>query len=333
MQSATVSVIIPAYNSETYVANAIRSVLAQSYRPHEIIVVDDGSTDGTARAIEPFRHVIRYLHQENRGEPAARNTGMREATGEYIAFLDADDLWVPEKLELQMAYLAAHPEYAFVYSDMSTFDENGMIDASVKVRFNITFATGNIFRPLFRETLFGSGTVVFRKTCVNEVGFFDEKFLVGSDYEMWLRISRSFQVGVVDRPLLLYRQHSGMSTRGLGRAMRDGTPWEVIVLNKILELYPQAAQELGKSVIRQRLSKPYAGLAHTRLQLQDHKNARILFRKALSYWPSNWHYWFFYLVTFLPPAQMQTLRGVYRKLMVATESETDSRPGSRAAAS
>lgn len=322
MQSATVSVIIPAYNSERYVADAVRSVLAQSYRPHEIIVVDDGSTDGTARALQPFAGAVRYLSQENRGEPAARNTGMRAATGEYVAFLDADDLWLPEKLALQMAYFAAHPSCAFVYSDMSTFDENGVVDASVKVRFNITFPSGNIFRPLFRETLFGSGSVVFRKACLEKAGYFDEEFLVGSDYEMWLRIARHYECGVVDQPLLCYRQHPHMSTRGLGRAMRDGVPWEVEALKKILRLYPEAEEELGRKMVKQRLSKPFADMAHTRLQLGEHKQARRLFRQAIAYWPGDWRYWPFYLATFLTPSQIAGLRKLRgkRKGVSAQES-------------
>ncbi len=314
MQPATVSVVIPAYNSERYIADAIKSVLAQSFRPHEIIVVDDGSSDGTARALQPFAGVIRYLYQENRGEPAARNTGMRATSGSYIAFLDADDLWAPEKLELQMAYFAAHPSCAFVYSDMTTFDENGVIDPSVKVRFNITFPRGNIFPALFRETLFGSGSVVFRKDCIEKVGYFDEDFLVGSDYEMWLRMARHFEIGVVDQPLLQYRQHSHMSTRGLGRAMRNGVPWEVEALKKILRLYPQAVEELGASVVNQRLSRPYADMAHTWLRLGEHQQARKLFRQAIANWPGNWRYWPFYVATFLTPAQIVGLRKLYRKM-------------------
>lgn len=325
MQSATVSVIIPTYNSERYVADAVKSVLAQSYRPHEIIVVDDGSTDGTARVLEPFVGAIRYLYQENRGEPAARNTGMRAATGEFIAFLDADDLWVPEKLELQMAYFVAHPGCAFVYSDMSTFDENGIVDASVKVRFNITFPSGNIFRPLFRETLFGSGSVVFRKACLEKAGYFDEDFLVGSDYEMWLRMARHYECGVVDQPLLRYRQHPHMSTRGLGRAMRNGVPWEVEALKKILCLHPQAAGELGRTMIKQRLSKPFADMAHTWLQLGERKQARRLFRQAIAYWPGNWRYWPFYLLTFLTPAQIAGLRKLRGKIAGAPAEDS---PGS-----
>jgi glycosyltransferase involved in cell wall biosynthesis len=314
MPSATVSVIIPAYNSERYIADAVKSALAQTCPPHEIIVVNDGSTDGTARVLEAFGRCVRHIYQDNRGEPAARNTGMRAATGEYIAFLDADDLWVAEKLELQMAYFAAHPGCDFVFSDMSTFDDSGIIDASVKVRFNITFPSGNIFRALFRETLFGSGSVVFRRASLEKVGYFDEDFLVGSDYEMWLRMARHCEVGVVDKPLLLYRQHAQMSTRGLGRAMRNGVPWEVEALKKVLRLYPAAEEELGREMVSRRFSKTYADTAHTWLQLGDHKQARRLFRKAIEYAPGNWRYWPFYLVTFLTPAQFVGLRRLQGRL-------------------
>jgi glycosyltransferase involved in cell wall biosynthesis len=323
MHRAKVSVIIPAYNSELYIADALRSILAQTYLPQEIIVVDDGSCDGTARALDPFLPAIRYIYQNNGGEPAARNTGMREAKGDYIAFLDADDLWVPEKLDLQMAYLAAHPEYAFVYSDMSTFDENGIVDRSVKARFNITFPTGNIFRALFHETLFGSGTVLFHRECLEKAGYFDEELLVGSDYEMWLRMAQHVEMGVVDKPLLLYRQHSTMSTRSLGRAMRGGVPWEVLALNKVLCSYPEASQQLGRSVVKRRLAKPYADLAHTWLQQRNHKNARKLFGRAIAYSPAEWQYSLFYLATFLPPARMEGLRRLYRKWLAVPKSEPD----------
>jgi Glycosyl transferase family group 2 len=253
---------------------------------------------------------------------------MRAATGEYIAFLDADDLWLPQKLELQMAYFAVHPACAFVYSDMSTFDENGVADASVKVRFNITFPSGNIFRALFRETLFGSGSVVFRKACLEKVGYFDEDFLVGSDYEMWLRMALHYECGVVDTPLLRYRQHPHMSTRGLGRAMCDGVPWEVKALKKILRLYPQAAEELGRTMIKQRLSKPFADMAHTWLQMGEHQQARRLFRQAMAYWPGNWRYWPFYLATFLTPSQIAGLRKLRRKKAGApVEQSASSRLG------
>lgn len=309
-----VSVIIPTYNSERYIDAAIKSVLSQTHAPAEIIVVDDGSTDGTAVALQPYRELIRYVHQKNSGEPAARNRGLREAGSEYIAFLDADDVWHPNKLELQMAYFEAHPDCAFVYTDMSTFDESGTIDASMKERFQMKLQEGWIFEALFMRTLFGSGSVVLRKECFEKVGHFDESFLIGSDYEMWLRISRVFQAGFVDKPLLLYRQHPGMSTRGLGRAMRNGVPWEVEVLNKVLEMDPAILQQLGESRVNRRMSRPYANQAHIRFRFSDHVESRRLFRKALSYWPTNWQYLAFYLATFAHPTQVSVVRKLYHAL-------------------
>ncbi len=178
----------------------------------------------------------------------------------------------------------------------------------------MTLPSGRIFPALFMRALFGSGSVVFRKECVEKVGYFDEELLVGSDYEMWLRIARHFELGVVDQPLLMYRHHATMSTRGLGLTMCNGVPWEVAVLNKILRLYPQAIDELGKRAVNRRMSRPYAGLASARFRVRDYKNARSLLRRAISYWPTNSRYWAFCGATFLHPAQIAVARRLYRKL-------------------
>jgi len=313
MPTSRVSVIIPVYNCERYIADAIRSVQAQTHPPFEIIVVDDGSTDKTGAVVRACG-TVKYLRQENRGEPAARNLGIEHAAGDLIAFLDGDDLWTPDKLAVQVPYLEEHPGYAMVYGDMTTFDDRGTIDESVKQRFHITFPEGNIFLPLFKETLFGSGSVVVRKECFHKVGPFDESLLVGSDYEMWLRIARNFAVGYVDRPVLMYRQHSSMSTLNLGRALQDGMPWEVLVLTKILARYPAIPAECGWSVINQRLAKPYACMGHTLLRVQDHANARRMFRKALRHWPTNKSYGLFYLATFARPSHLAAVRRIYGKL-------------------
>lgn len=322
MKAGTVSAVIPVYNNGPYVAEAVESVLAQTRPPDEIVVVDDGSTDGTAEALRPYRDRIRYIYQNNQGEPAARNRGIRESTGQYIAFLDGDDLWAPRKLELQMECFRQHSKCALVYSDMSTFDQNGTIDASVKLRFKMTLSSGRIFPALFMRSLFGSGSVVFRKTCLDTVGYFDEQLLVGSDYEMWLRISRHFNLAAVDKPLLKYRHHPAMSTRGMGLKMYNGIPWEVAVLTKILRLYPEAVNELGKVAVNRRLSRPYVGLAQARFRRHEYEHARALVRKAISYWPSNLRYWTLYGATFLHPAQVAAVRKIYRK-MSGAESGTE----------
>jgi glycosyltransferase involved in cell wall biosynthesis len=322
MNQATVSVVIPVYNNEPYIAAAVKSVLSQTLAPMEVIVVDDGSTDGTAGALKAFGSGIRYVYQPNRGEPSARNRGMRESTGEFIAFLDGDDLWHPSKLDLQMAYLHRHPDCALVYSDMSTFDENGVVDASVKDRFRMILPSGRIFPALFMRSLFGSGSVIFRRACVRKVGEFDEDLLVGCDYEMWLRISRHFELGAIDQPLLKYRHHASMSTRGIGVKMFQGVPWEVAVLNKILRLYPEVIDELGRSAINRRLSRPYAGLAYAKFRRSLYREARPLIRKAAGYWPTNFAYWALYAATFFHPAQISATRRLYRKLSSRTTQNT-----------
>src|SRR5581483_4688288 len=178
IRNTKVSVVIPTYNCEQYITATIDSVLTQTCPPSEIIVVDDGSTDRTAEILKPYEGRIRYLYQKNRGEPAARNLGIRNSREELIACLDADDLWLPRKLELQMPYFDRHPDCALVYTDTSSFDESGVLNESLRVQFQQTFSSGNIFAQLFRETMFGSGTVVFRKACLEKVGWFDESFLV-----------------------------------------------------------------------------------------------------------------------------------------------------------
>jgi glycosyltransferase involved in cell wall biosynthesis len=320
MPEAKVSVVIPTYNCARYLAAAVDSVLAQTYRPWEIIIVDDGSTDSTAQVLTPYSGAIKYLYQENRGEPAARNLGLRNATGEFIACLDADDSWLPDKLELQMGYFATHPTCDFVYTDTLSFDDTGVLHRSLKAYFNQTFPSGNIFCQLFRETIFGSGSVVFRKGCMEKVGYFNEQLLIGSDYEMWLRMARHFEAGYIDKPLLMYRQHPTMSTRRL-RTMRNGVPWEVAVLKQTLEHYPEAVKEIGKNVINQRLAKAYATLAYDHFKSCEYPDAHQVYRKALSHWPGHMRYWLLYFITFLRPSEVAPVRKMVGKLRTASISK------------
>lgn len=322
---ATVSAVIPVYNNGPYIAAAVESILAQTRPADEIIVIDDGSTDNTASALTAFRDRVRYFYQQNQGVPIARNRGILESTSEYIAFLDGDDLWHPNKLELQMEYLRQHPTCSLVYSDMSTFDESGFIDSSVKERFGCILPSGNVFKDLFMRPLFGVGTVVFRKECIDEVGYFNEKLPIGEDYDMWLRIARHFELGVVDQPLLMYRFHDAMATRGLGLKSCNGVPWEVVVLSKILEQYPEALDELGQAAVKRRMSRPWAALGFSRFRLGDYRYARAMLRKAASCWPTNFGYWAWYAATFLHPAQIAAARKLYHHFSMS-RSTSDGAP-------
>src|SRR5262249_33405652 len=314
MQKKKVSAIIPVYNCERYIGEAISSVLGQTYPVHEIIVVDDGSGDGTRQALESYGEKIRYIYQAKRGVAAARNNGIIHSSGDFIAFLDADDLWLTNKIALQIAYLENHAQYSLVYSDMKTFDDAGIIQESVKAWLNMSPPSGWVFKELFEETLFAADATLFAKKCVDHVGFFDESLTVGEDYSMWLRMSRYFQSGYLDLPLTKYRQHADMTSRRLGRCLKNGIPWEVIAVNKVLHLFPEAIGELGKSTVRKRISRPYYFIGCHHLNEGDHRRARHLFMRALLRWPTNWDYQVRYLATFFNPSQFSVIKNLYHQL-------------------
>jgi len=313
MRNASVSAIIVVYNCERYVRFAVDSVLAQTRPANEVIVVDDGSTDGTRKILESYRDKIKYVYQKNAGEPAARNTGMRHSSSGYVAFLDADDLWLPEKLQLQMELAEAHPEYGLIYSDMTTFDENGVIDKSVRASRGRVYVNGWIFPKLFRETLFQTSAAVLRKDAAQGLGGFNETFFVGCDYEMWLRMSRHFEFGYVDKPLVMYRQHAQMSTQQLARVPQAGMPWQAKVLNRTLELYPEIRRELGEGYVNRRLALPYMWLGRTWMDQGNHIEARRLLSGAMHLSPWNLRYRLAYLATFLSPSQVGSVRRIFRK--------------------
>ncbi len=209
MNETLISVVIPTYNYGHFVTGAVESALAQTYPDREILVVDDGSTDDTRDRLSPFEGRIRYIHQENRGLSAARNTGIRAAQGALIAFLDSDDLWHPEKLAVQARYLADHPEVTLLASDhrdMHT-SEVGEVDWPCVDESRAIEAHAVPFEELVIGSRFGPCGVVARKWCFDEVGLFDETLRSAEDLDMWIRIASRFPVVKLDFPLWVYRQH------------------------------------------------------------------------------------------------------------------------------
>jgi glycosyltransferase involved in cell wall biosynthesis len=219
MDEALISVVIPTYNYGHFVTGAVESALAQTYPDREVIVVDDGSTDDTRDRLAPFEGRIRYIHQENRGLSAARNTGIRAARGALIAFLDSDDLWHPEKLAVQARYLAEHPKVALLASDhldMHT-SEIGEVDWPPVDGAHAIQARAISFEQLVIGSRFGACGVVARKWCFDEVGFFDETLRSAEDVDMWIRIASRFAVARLEFPLWVYRHHGTSMHRATAR--------------------------------------------------------------------------------------------------------------------
>jgi glycosyltransferase involved in cell wall biosynthesis len=203
-----VSVIIPTYNRLPLLGEALESALAQTHPNLEIIVVDDGSTDGTnayVQGLESDR--IRYVFQENRGHPgAARNVGLRMARGEYVAFLDSDDVWLPEKIERQLAVLEADPELDLVATDFFELPPNRR-----KTALGLKKPKLVDFRELLRDCPIQNSSVLMRKEVADSIGLQDETLRTCEDYEYWLRVlrRREHSAVIMDEPLTVYRRHVG----------------------------------------------------------------------------------------------------------------------------
>ena len=199
-----VSVIIPTYKRAHLVSQAIESALAQTYTDYEIIVVNDGSPDNTKEVLLDFGDKITAIHQENKGVAAARNAGITVATGRYIAFLDDDDMWLPNKLEKQIACLESNPNIGLVYSDMFCFDENGTFPDTWS-QVNPTPVVQELW-ILFVRNFIPIPSVVVRRECLDAVGEFDSTTVPCEDYDMWLRIIEKFPVHFLNEPLVRYRR-------------------------------------------------------------------------------------------------------------------------------
>lgn len=206
MIEARVSVVITAYNSEAYIADAIQSVLNQSRAVDEIVVVDDGSTDSTRRVIADFAEQgIKVIQQHNMGAGAARNKGIRETSGEFIAFLDADDMWLENKIRLQLEYLTAHPDAALVSGYARWWNvDSGKAYVRGKMPRNMADMRGEM---LVHNVLGNPSMVMIRRAALEKVGLFSEKIRWGQDWELWQRVVHFYDAGIVPEPVTVYRWH------------------------------------------------------------------------------------------------------------------------------
>ena len=204
-----VSVVIAVYNQARWVGEAIASVRTQTFADWELVVVDDGSTDATSEVVA--RHAddarIRCLRQPHAERAAARNRGIAATAAPLVAFLDADDWWLPTKLERQVAALAAAPEAAFCYTPARFVDEDGR---PLPLRKPVHAMAGDVFGKLLRANVVILASVVARRRCLEAVGAFDAGLPAFGceDWDLWLRLARRWPVAVVDEELTLYRRHS-----------------------------------------------------------------------------------------------------------------------------
>ena len=208
LMNPTVSVVIPAYNYARYLSMAIESALAQTHPPLEVIVVDDGSTDETPSVLAAHGDRIRAIRQPNGGAGAARNTGIAAARGDYLAFLDSDDLWRRDKLELQLARFARDPDLGLVHCGVETIDELGRTTGYL-LEGREGWMAMEMLR-LDREVIQAPGSnVMVPRRVAEEVGGFDARLPPSEDWDFAYRVAVGRRIGYVAEPLLRYRLHGG----------------------------------------------------------------------------------------------------------------------------
>ena len=197
---AAVTVIIPTFNRAHKIPRAIASVLYQTFADYEILVVDDGSEDGTHEVLTRFRsHVEWITHSKNLGASAARNTGIRESHSPLIAFLDSDDYWLPDKLAAQVSFFSEHPE-AVACQTEELWVRRGVRVNPMKKHFK---PSGEIFEPSLKLCVVSPSAVVVKRSLLEEVGDFDEDFPVCEDYDLWLRVSWKYPIWLIPEPLVI----------------------------------------------------------------------------------------------------------------------------------
>jgi len=269
-----VTVVMPAYNVGRFVAEAARSVLAQTHREFELIVVDDGSTDDTVEQLARIHDArLRVIRQPNGGSSAARNTGIAAGHGEWIAFIDGDDVWLPEKLERHVAYLRAHPEADLTFAWSRVVDEHGRDTGRTSVHESGVVS----FERLFAQNIIGNGSaVVLRRSALDAGGWFDEAQRAAVEHDVWLRVAllRIGNVHGIPETLSLYRMRDGQITKDWRRM--EAAWW------RLAEKMRMLAPERVAPMMDEARGRMYRYLAYIAYETGDFRQAGAHLRTALS---------------------------------------------------
>ncbi|WP_347273679.1 glycosyltransferase [Candidatus Kuenenia sp.] len=277
-----VSIVMPTYNCAAYLPESIESILAQTYDTYEVVVIDDGSADNTKLVLEPYMEKIRYIDLgRNEGLPTARNLGIQSAKGEYVAFLDADDIWMPEKLEMSIDQFMKNPDAGMVYSKHINIDSKSQFMEGKIMR---RLPSGNIFTQLFFEQNFIiCSSVVVRKEVFNKTALFDSELVNCQDWDMWLRIAFYYKAIGIDVPLVKYRH----SSKSLSKNRDNVLKYQKVIIDKIYTMFKDSENGISEKMYKKRLAAHYAKIGRHYMRMGDKIAARENFRLSLKMDPVN----------------------------------------------
>lgn len=299
-----ISVIIPAYNCAQYISETVESVLAQTYQDYEIIIVDDGSTDNTkdvlSKYVEAYPNKVIYIYQQNAGEGGARNRGLKESVRDYVAFLDSDDIWLPTKLEKQMALVdSLKGEDIVVFGDQYQFNDSGAI--LLKSMFKILKPyNGFVYEKLLYENFLTTNMILTKRDFFNKVGYFKEGMKYCADFEMWLRLAKHYKFYYVEDLVAGYRIHSAQVSGNIHK-MRE---YHLMVVNEALNNL-KANAILTNNV----LSNQHYKYGYMFWDKNYYADARLDFRISLRHL-FKLKTFLYMLATYLPPFFIENIRTV-----------------------
>lgn len=337
-----VTVVIPVFNCKPYIVTAVESVLGQYHQDLDIIVVDDGSTDGTSQVLERYRDRLQLLRQANAGAAAARNHGLRAAKGELVAFLDADDWWDPSRLSAQLSALQAFPGGGLVFSDFSVADADAkrILERGIRWKYGVvrdahnavwadifsesrrvswgdregrerhaTAYQGHVERWLFRGNMVNTCSVLLRREVIEQVGWFDQELETEEDYDYWLRVAQHQPLVYVDEPLLTFRRRPGQLTQadGIERVVRN-------VVTVVERASQRLASQLDARDIAKRLARIHLDLGVICLRQSRVVEARHHLSLSLRHRPGSIQTIAFAILACLPPSTLPALERVWRLL-------------------
>lgn len=301
-----VSILLTCYNHLKYLPAAYKSILDQTFQDFEIIALDDGSTDGTRDWLtENADRAKLIFNEKNLGTYGTLNVGLENATGEFIAVFNDDDLWADTKLERQVELLDAHPEVGLVHTNGYFIDGHGVVRKDSPLGFDYpTFETGDLLHKLVYENKVIASAVMARKKCFDELGHFNSDYFGSGDWEMWFRIAEKWQAGFVDEPLTMYRVHGSNASHKLERIWKDDQKlreWIAVRLETNKDRFTK--EELDHAT-----GHNFACLGTVQTLNGEPQKGRESYKKSLEYDASRWKSRLRLAATYLPTPLFRALK-------------------------
>lgn len=301
-----VSILLTCYNHINYLPAAIDGIFSQTFTDFEVIALDDGSSDGTREWLSQCAHPIkRVFNETNKGTYGTLNVGLELATGEFIAVLNDDDVWLPQKLEKQVALLDANPKVGLVHTDGDFIDGNDQVIPGSPLGFEFPrFETGDILLGLIGANKIIASAALARRQCFDELGGFNEEYFGSGDWEMWYRIAEKWEVGFVPEMLTRYRVHGANASHKLDKIWLDDQKLREWIAERI----PSYQGRFSEQDIKQAEAHNWACLGTVQTLNGNPVQGRQSYKKSLQADPKRWKSRVRILASYFP-------KSVFRKLL------------------